>query len=207
MASMPTYHVSKGPFDILDKQFGGKASFMANYQAVRNPLKGGPAESMLKQRAAMKVANGELTAKQQQHFDNDWLSEGYWSGLYVSDTLRWGVLEAINCAESKGLPMEFFWVCVEGPKIFQVYYSVGPQQVTVLVLTPSPNLQNAGPLQQPEDLWVVKAREKSDNDYPTVNGTAAGVVPAPVSLGPITSGPAKPANVANDIIRQQIWRA
>jgi hypothetical protein len=210
LGSMPTYHVSKGPFGILDAQFGSAGNFMTAYNKVLNPpggaadpaLGSGNAAMTLQQRATKKVAANELTSGQAAHFVNHWLGT-WWPNLSVADTLRLGIQQAIQYAKAanggQGLPMEFFWVCVREP-LFQVYYSKGQQQVTVLVLTPSPppNYQ-ADPFTNPEELWVVKRWDVFDDQYPAVNGTPAGLVSDPVTLGFTTSPP------PGTIIKQQIW--
>jgi hypothetical protein len=209
MASMPTYHVSKGPFHVLDEEFG-PPNFMGAYNRVLHGTDGGPAlgsgaaATTLQQRTGLQVGANHLTNAQATHFANDWLAT-WWQGLAVADTLRLGMIEAINCAQAansgNGLPMEFFWICVQD-HIFQIYYSEGERQVTVLLLTPPPPPAfNAGPLKTPENVWVVKESDPFDAAYPTVNGTPAGLVPAPQTLGPTTS----PS--PGTIIKQQIWRA
>jgi len=211
MASMPIYHVSKGPFRILDQQFGGAAAnFTSAYTNVLNPpaggdpaLESGDAVRTLAQRTATKVTTNQLTPGQRDHFVNDWLGT-WWPNLSVPDTLRLGMLNAITSAQAanggNGLPMEFFWVCVQD-NIFQIYYSEGERQVTVLILTPPPPpAYNAGPLTSPERLWVVKRHDQFDDNYPTVNGTIPGLVSAPQTLG--STGPPP-----GTIIKQQIWHA
>lgn len=205
MASMPTYHVSKGPFRILDNKFG-KGNFAHEITDVLQgadggpKLKSGPAGATLQARTALQVAKGRVSNAQAAHFAGDWLAT-WWPNLAVADTLRLGMLEALKCADDTGLPMEFFWVCLD-ENLFQVYFSKGEHQVTVLILTPPPPKNyNAGPLTAPEDLWVVKEADQADNAYPTVNGTAFGIVPLPVDLGPTTGPP------PGTMIKQQIWHA
>ncbi|MET0628851.1 MAG: hypothetical protein ABW033_10375 [Acidimicrobiia bacterium] len=212
MASMPTYHVSKGPFRLLDQQFGGQ-DFMAAYDQVLEGTKGDPAlgsgtaAETLSARAGSRVERGgspdELSSAQRDHFINDWLGR-WWPDLAVADTLRLGVIEAITCAKAandgRGLPIEFYWVCIE-QSLFQVYFSQGEHQVTVLILTPSPPADyDSGPLNVGESLWVVKRWDQADDDYSTINGTPAGTVPLPTTIAErTTSGP------PGKMIKRQIW--
>jgi hypothetical protein len=221
MASMPTYHVSKGPFRLLDEQFGG-TNFMAAYDEVLSDTESGPglgsggASETLDQLAVNRVTRDadpanrsapakRLTSAQRDHFVNDWLGR-WWPDLAVADTLRLGVIEAIICAKAandgRGLPIEFYWVCIE-QALFQVYFSEGEHQVTVLILTPSPPAEyDSGALTVEEDLWVVKRWDQADDDYSTVNGTPAGTVPLPTTIAErTTSGP------PGKMIKRQIWRA
>jgi hypothetical protein len=108
--------------------------------------------------------------------------------------------EATDCARAANLPMEFLWVCL-ADDIFEIYYSQRDRQVTVLILTPPPpKRHDTGLLKDRETLWVVKEQDNDDITYPTVNGTPAGRVPAPVPLTEEGSG-------AKRIIRQQVWHA
>ena len=204
MASMPTYHVSKGPFHILDEQFG-PPNFAQAYDGVLNqspggdpPLGSGNAASTLMARTQAKLGGGQLTQAQASHFLNHWLGT-WWPNLSVADTLRRGIVEAITCAKNanngQGLPMEFFWVCVQD-NIFQVYFSLGAQQVTVIILTPPPPPSyNRPALSDPDDLWVVKRYDNFDDNY-----VGLGADPY-ITLGNTTSPP------FGTIIKQQIWHA
>jgi hypothetical protein len=194
---------------MLDQQFGAP-NFGAAYNSVLNPpVEGGPAlghgdAAMTLQQRTVRHVGGPLTNGQASHFVNDWLGT-WWPNHAVPDTLRLGMLEAIKCAQAAkngiGLPMEFFWVCLQD-NVFQIYYSEGAQQVTVLILTPPPPPgYDAGPLAGKESLWVVKRWDVFDDNYPTVNGTPAGRVAAPQNLGFTTSPP------PGTIIKQQIWHS
>jgi hypothetical protein len=91
--------------------------------------------------------------------------------------------------------MEFFWVCV-ADRVFQVYYSLGAQQVTVLILTPPPPANYpTSPLVNTETLWVVKRWDNFDDDYVTLGANPY------TTLGPTTGPP------WGTIIKQQIWHS
>ena len=100
MASMPTYHVSTGPFAILNTKFGDPATCKAAYNSVLAPPKnGGPAlgaagsaAMTLQARAAQHEGAGTLSNGAFSHFLNDWLG-GWWPNHSVADTLRQGMLE------------------------------------------------------------------------------------------------------------------
>jgi hypothetical protein len=204
MASMPIYHVSKGPFRLLDDKFG-KGDHKATMDGVMDGTDGGPglrsgvANATLQARTHKHVNEDKVTHAARTHFEDHWLSS-WWPHLAVEDTLRLGMAEAIDCARAANLPMEFLWVCL-ADDIFEIYYSQGDRQVTVLILTPPPPPDfDTGPLKDKETLWVVKEQDADDTRYLTINGTPAGRVPAPVAL---TTG----GNGTKQIIRQQVWHA
>jgi hypothetical protein len=212
MGSKPTYHVSKGPFGFLDELFSqppGAAFDPSAYDAAIAALSGGPdARSTLHTAAqARQTATGQLTSGEVSHFDADWLS-GWWKQLAPADTLLAGLREAITHAKTVQKPLEFFWVCVQD-QAFQVYYSDGPNQVTVIVLTPLPDPPGGNPhtfdlLTKAEDIWVVKKKDTFDGQYLTkvAPGTATVLGPPGWQVGTVTSGP--PGIIGDLIIKQRV---
>ena len=159
MASMPGYHITKGPFGFLDRRFDGMNP--ANYTAALNSLTG-----TLLAAAQNRFPND---VPKVQHFQNDWLGNGAWNQLKPEETLREGLKAAINAALSPNpanpKPMEFFWVCAR-ERAFHVYYSTGPHQINVFIFTPppvDPLPLVAGVLVHPENLFVVKKEDWEDN--------------------------------------------
>lgn len=196
MASMPGYHVSKGPFAFLDQRFDGTNP--ANYQAALAALGGS-----LQAAAAARFGAGD---QKTQHFQNDWLGgANRWNALKPEETLRAGLTQAITKAlqTNPPKPMEFFWICALD-RDFHVYFSDGPRQVNVFIFTPPPldpggnpnsaAFTNPATLTTPENLFVVKKRDWEDNP------------PGSTYPGPITTlvpnTPPPPAS----IIMREIFR-
>ncbi len=206
MASMPGYHVSKGPFRFLDGLFGDPSTPVgyANFTNALNALTlaGGSAEATMKAAAQARtiIDPASLPQAATDHFGADWLGLGHgWKKYSPADVLRHGITEAITEALRPPVkPMEFFWVCAKD-KEFQVYYSRGPNQVTVMILTPLPDPPGGGsphaaaPLTTPENIWVVKKEEAFDAAYPSPVGLT--------HLGPTTDGVLPAAQV----IKRQIY--
>jgi hypothetical protein len=199
MASMPGYHVSKGPFSNLDRMFNGTDP--AVYTNALLMLAG----SLEVAAAARFGATSNLVT----HFKTHWLSDdnnsNHWKKLQPEATLKAGLTAAIKKAQGTDpdhpKPMEFFWVCADEGE-FNVYYSAGDHQVTVIVFTPPPldatgkpkdDFEDVANLDHPEQLWVVKPEDKYETTSPGVNYP-----------GPIT--PLVPVPQADPrIIERQIW--
>jgi hypothetical protein len=197
MASMPGYHVSKGPFKYLDQMFDG-----TNPQAYID--------------AKTRLAGSLLTAAEQRlgagtavvnHFNADWLGNSAgWGHLKPGNALAAGLTAAIKAAqgpqgdaEQHPKPMEFLWVCAN-EREFHVYYSVTPRQVTVIVFTPLPEHgpghahHTTAPLTKPEDIWVVKLEDNFET------GPGGANYPGPITpLGTTSAPPGR-------IIQRQIFR-
>lgn len=202
MPSMPTYHVNKGSqFGFLDATLGG-ANFLDEYNAALLRLQGADPAAVLNAAANARIAAGRLTQNDFNHFVQDWLGGGgWWPQNAVPDTLRAGFTEAIKRAQAalpQPKPMEVIWVCAADPD-FHVYYCEGPRQVTVIVFTPRPRGHTDLPLDHSENIWVVKLREQSDDQYPSL-GTG---IPAPHVVASVQSGPM----TGRDIIQQQLFYA
>ena len=200
MGSMPTYHVSKGPFRFLDQLLGTPGAPV--FATAVNTLSGSDSAATLRTAAQARQAQQptDLTAGDVGHFDDHWLG-GWWKELAPADTLRAGIREAIAHAQSVVKPMEFFWICTQDRE-FQVYFCEGPHQVTVLVLTPPPDApgHSTETLTKREPIWVVKLRENSDVAYPGL-GTP-GLINPPAQVAQVTSGPPPP--LGSPIIKQQV---
>jgi hypothetical protein len=173
MPSMPIYFVGKGrQFGFLDHQFGGeKADYMKAYDDalahISQPL-ADLANEHAREWKGPHVAG--LNTDDADHFRQDWLDK-WWSGKDVETVLRAGYRAAIERARALELPIESLWVCAN-EKQFQVYICEGPRQVTVIVFTPPPGERESGgrahttePLTEDEPIWVVKKKEKEDDDY------------------------------------------
>ena len=140
MGSLSTYHVSKGSeFKYLETELFGNSAFMENYDLALAALADPDSTETLiaaakdqHQQYPDDVSKGDL-----KHFRKHWLSS-WWSHLAVADTLRAGFIEAITHARAAGKPMEVLWVCAQDDA-FHVYYTESPNQVTVLVFTPTPD--------------------------------------------------------------------
>ncbi|HLM21144.1 MAG TPA: hypothetical protein VK390_06420 [Propionibacteriaceae bacterium] len=199
MGSMPTYHVSKGPFRFLDQLFANPSS--GAFDAALTALGGPDAKATLHAAAQARQAAQpmDLAGGDVGHFDAHWLG-GWWKELAPADTLRAGIREAITHAKNIAKPMEFFWICTQDRE-FQVYYCEGFHQVTVLILTPPPDPpgHSTDVLKTPELIWVVKLRDNSDLAYPAL-GTP-GLIKAPVQVAEVTSGPPPPNG--QPIVKQQ----
>ena len=205
MASMPGYNVSKGPFSNLDEWFDGTNP--AVYTSALAMLAGSL--------EAAAVARFGAASKLVTHFKTHWLSDdnnsNHWKKLQPEATLKAGLTAAIKKAQgndpSRPKPMEFFWVCANEGE-FNVYFSDGPHQVTVIVFTPPPLEANGNPkddfedvanLDHAEQLWVVKPEDKYETQgsgvyYP---GPITQLVPVPPAVVP----PGDPAR----IIERQIF--
>lgn len=196
MASMPGYHVSKGPFGFLDGMFDG--SDATKYADAIAKLQGS-----LQTAAEDRWTPGDPRV---QHFKTDWLGTGNnWGQLKPEDTLRQGLIRAITKAKATTppKPMEFFWVCALDHD-FHIYYCDGPHHVTVIVFTPPPLDVGGNPhitvdpsaLTAPTDppLFVVKKKDWENTgpgqQYPS----------AVTTLVPQTSPPVA------EIIERQIMR-
>lgn len=172
MGSMPGYNVSKGPFAILDGTFDG-----TNPAAYTNAL--AMLTGSLAAAATARFGAGNVLVT---HFQTHWLNNdnnsNHWKHLQPDDTLKAGLSAAIAKARSVDpahpKPMEFFWVCADEDE-FNVFYSDGPHQVTVIILTPPP-LDDHGKrkdafvkvaeLSHPENLWVVKPEDTYETTVP-----------------------------------------
>jgi hypothetical protein len=169
MPSMPGYFVGKGyQFAMLDEQFGGSESeFMAAYEAALDRIDE-PLDELAERHA--RPGSGlrtDLKAGDARHFRSHWLGD-WWEGKRVEDVLRAGYREAIHRAQQARKPIESIWVCANEDR-FQVYICEGPRQFTVLVFTPPPVEGGHEPLEsltEHEPIWVVKEREKDDEEMP-----------------------------------------
>ena len=183
MASMPGYHINKGPFAFLDDTFDGTNP--GNYTAALAAIAGG-----LLGAATTRLGPGtQLTC-----FQNQWLGNPGWNQFKPEATLQQGLTAAINAAlapdPAHPKPMEFFWICAREPT-FELYFSDGPHQVNVFIFTPppvDPMPQTFGTLTTGEGIFVVKA--------PTWENTPPGSnYPSPIT--PLPAG----------VIEREVWRA
>lgn len=181
MGSTHGYRLGKGPFAYLDGLFDGTDA--AAYEAAKVKLAGS-----LQEAAANRFG---ATDPKVQHFQEDWLGRA-WSDLRPEETLKAGLTRAITRAQgddpSHPKPMEFFWVPCDDD-VFHVYYSDGPHQVTVIIVTPF-----AGALDEPSDnrttpepVWVVKQEDfettPAGQDYPgTITELAEVAAPFPATI-------------------------
>lgn len=189
MASMPGYHITKGPFAYLDQMFDGTNP--GNYAAALATI-GSPGG--LLGAAGARVGPAEFAC-----FRDDWLGNPAWNQRKPNETLREGLIAAINAAmqpnPANPKPMEFFWVCAR-EHTFQVYFCDRPRQVTVFIFTDPPKdpiPQQFGGLTTGEGIFVVKAPSWENNPVP------GGGPPYP---SPITQLPA--ANPV--VIMREVWR-
>jgi hypothetical protein len=163
LPSMPYYYVGKGSqFSLLDDQFGGaKNARESAYDAALSRLEATPLAELAARHNEKRANAYRLTDTDVQHFQDHWLKE-WWPKHRVEDVLRAGFAAAIQRAKDAGLPLEALWVCAD-EDAFQVYICQGPNQVTVLVFTPPPIEHVADEtLTEPEQIWVVKQRDKWD---------------------------------------------
>jgi hypothetical protein len=202
MASMPGYHVSKGPFGYLDGMFDGTAASAPAYTAALNTL----TNDTLQNAAVARFGAGDARV---QHFTTDWLGSGpgsnHWDQLKPADTLREGLIRAITKANATNppKPMAFFWVCALD-RDFHIYYCDGPHHVTVIIFTPPPLDDHGNPhftvnlsaLSAPTvpPLFVVKKQDWESTSPPD------GYPSAFTTLAPSTTSP-----IVN-IIERQIMR-
>lgn len=202
MASMPGYHISKGPFDFLDGRFNGANP--QNYIDALNRLAG----PLLAAAQARFPGDPKVS-----HFQDDWLTSGNWAPLKPEQTLQAGLSAAIKAAigvaptapipvaaPATARPMEFFWICAREQE-FHVYYFDGPRQVTVFIFTPPPIQPGGGPnavtpasLGTPEHLFVVKKRDWESTP------------PGQTYPGPITTMVAAPGPGQPEIILREVYR-
>lgn len=174
MPSMPIYFVGKGrQFKVLDQQFSSPpATAPSDYDEALNRI-----DRPLVDLAADHADPGTplqdgLTAKDADHFASHWLRD-WWPSKPVEPVLRNGYREAINRAKAANKPIESIWVCADEDE-FQMYICEGPHQITVIVFTPPPPKQRwfsrkrqhtEEPLTQDEPIWVVKVKDKFDDEY------------------------------------------
>src|SRR5262249_39942048 len=104
VASMPGYHINKGPFAFLDDTFDGTnpGTYTAALAAIAGGLLGA---------ATTRLGPGtQLTC-----FQNQWLGNPGWNQFKPEATLQQGLTAAINAAlapdPAHPKPMEFFWIC------------------------------------------------------------------------------------------------
>jgi len=203
MASMPGYHVSKGPFGFLDGMFNGTDP--TAYTAALSMLTGAAGLQ------AAAVARFGATDARVQHFTNDWLGSGassnHWGQLKPEDTLKQGLIRAITKANATTppKPMEFFWVCAQD-RDFHVYYCDGTQHVTVIIFTPPPLddqgkarfTVNLSALSAPTDppLFVVKKQDCESTSPP--DGYPSAINP----LGPAAPPPPNVQIIEREIMRE-----
>jgi hypothetical protein len=174
MPSMPIYFVGKGhQFRMLDEQFGSPPSAApSTYDQVLNRI-----DQPLTDLASNHVGPGSpgqpgLTPKDAEHFESHWLRD-WWPSKPVEQVLRNGYREAINRAKAADKPIESIWVCANENE-FQIYICEGPHQITVIVFTPPPpkhhwysrkREHSEDQLTQDEPIWVVKVKDKFDDEY------------------------------------------
>lgn len=214
MGSLSTYHVSKGSeFKYLETELFGDSAFMENYDLALAALADPDSTETLiaaakdqHQQYPDDVSNGDL-----RHFRKHWLSS-WWSHLAVADTLRAGFIEAITHARAAGKPMEVLWVRAQDDA-FHVYYTESPNQVTVLVFTPTPDTDDVTresrdrefddePLVEPEDIWVVKQEDERDGAAYQALGGPDSVVSLAEQVATVTT---EGAGIGAPIIKQRLY--
>lgn len=176
MPSMPYYFIGKGSqFTLLDELFGvgdegaRQGAFDAALERLDSTPLGELAGRHTDRRGATRLSEGDV-----RHFKAHWL-RAWWPDHDVEDIMRAGFKEALTRARDAGLPLEALWVCAD-EKVFQVYINQGPHQVTVLVFTPPPSEHVADEtLTAPENIWVVKQRDKWDKgEFEVLEGERKG---------------------------------
>jgi hypothetical protein len=202
MASMPTYHVAKGPFRYLDELFDDPGS--EEFARALAALSGDDAGDTLRQAASTRSGadTDQLSDDDVEHFGADWLY-AWWQEHAPADTLRAGLREAILHADRVKKPMEFLWVCV-ADDTFQVYFSESVAQVTVIILTPPPTEHTHEHLSKAEPIWVVKLCDDHDDAYPKLG--KRGLIRPPETVASVAHGPAwRRPNPR--IIKQQLYHS
>jgi len=165
---MPVYYVGKGrQFAVLD-MFDGTEGSRGLYEATISKLNSDVSLLQLAQDRKDETPDS-LSDTDIRHFDKDWLGT-WWTGQHVALVLRNGIRRALELALDTGqgnppLPVEALWVCAD-ENVFHVYANKGPHQVTVIVYTPPPGRYAARESVLEESIWVIKARDDADGDYP-----------------------------------------
>jgi hypothetical protein len=171
MPPMDTYYVGKGTqFGVMDALFDGSDPKI--YRDTITKLES--STTLLQLAKDRQAAGGNLSPTDVNHFEKDWLG-AWWTGKQVEKVLKAGILKAVQVAlledpanpeseRTPPLPIETLWVCNE-EGVFHVYVNKGPNQVTVIVYTPPPGKYVVNPDLLREDIWVVKIRDKWDEEY------------------------------------------
>jgi hypothetical protein len=165
MPSMPIYFVGKGhQFKMLDQQFNSPpASAPSDYDEALNRIDRPLADLAADHADPGTPVRTGLTARDRDHFASHWLRD-WWPSKPVEHVLRAGYREAINRAKTSNKPIESIWVCVNEDQ-FQIYISESTNQITVIVFTPPPPKHTDEQLTEDEPIWVVKVRDKFDDQY------------------------------------------
>jgi hypothetical protein len=191
MPSMPIYFVGKGhQFKMLDEQYSSPpSSAPSTYDEVLNRI-----DQPLADLAANHVGPGSsgqtgLSPKDESHFKSHWLRD-WWPSKPVEQVLRNGYKEAINRAKTADKPIESIWVCANEDE-FQIYICEGPHQITVIVFTPPPPKRHwysskrkhtEEELTQDEPIWVVKVKDKFDDEYTQLGGSEYDTIDPPNNI-------------------------
>jgi hypothetical protein len=175
MPSMPIYFVGKGSqFLMLDQQFNNPPGTSSSpYGDALNRIDRPLSDLAADHADPSSGVQPGLTDGDANHFASHWLGS-WWPHKPVEQVLRVGYREAIKRATTTNKPIESIWVCADEDE-FQVYICEGPRQVTVIVFTPPPpkhrglfskkREHSEEKLTQDEPIWVVKVKDKHDDEY------------------------------------------
>jgi hypothetical protein len=93
---------------------------------------------------AIASAKNDAAPDPMEHFGRHWLGGDYWPNIKaetVSETVAAGYRDAIRAAKEASLPLNSIWVCAtddSNATTFRVDHCVGPNAVTVAIITPLP---------------------------------------------------------------------
>jgi hypothetical protein len=119
-------HVATNPhFEEFQARVNGKPK---NIQQALDSLQSG--------RPLVQLAQGRVTDDMTQHFDNHWLSAGWPSEQSVEQSLRDGLINALETTQRTGLPLQT--IIVGGASAFAVSVVPSDHQVTMVITVPAP---------------------------------------------------------------------
>lgn len=85
--------------------------------------------------------------RSERHVADDWLNEGqhgWFRNPHNNDVLRRALTEAVRKVREADLPIDAYWVCaLPAGDPFEIYQAVSERQITLLILTPHPDTENA----------------------------------------------------------------
>ena len=111
-----------------------------------------------------------ITPAEATHLRAHWLNkppgQGWWPSEPVEDILRTALTKTVELVQQYDRPIEAFWLCTEpfianpppGTSFGQLYafQAVGPQQITLVFTTPSPNETMPAASGTAPELWVTE---------------------------------------------------
>lgn len=88
-----------------------------------------------------------IDERSEEHVREDWLNtsgKGWFRNPHNNDILRKAFTEAVIQVRKRDIPIDAYWVCALPPgKPWEVYQAVNDRQLTLIILTPFPDLSES----------------------------------------------------------------